>query len=177
MEVWKDLIEFGGVYQVSDLGRIKSLARYSNSKAKRYIKEKMLKQSLNNRGKGYYYVCLADLKNHYVHRLVAKAFIKNEFNKPCINHIDGEPQNNRVENLEWCTHKENIQHAIQMGLTTFKEDVYKGENNPKAKLKKHDIIEIRSFPRTFTNVFIGKLYKVSDKTISAIRLRRYWKHI
>lgn len=95
MEIWKIIDEFPN-YQISNLGNIK------NSKGK------ILKPHANK--KGYLYVCLSKkckLHNCQIHRLVAKAFIENPLNKPCVNHIDFNPSNNHLENLQWVTHSEN----------------------------------------------------------------------
>lgn len=71
----------------------------------------------NHTGKGYLYVDLyknGKKKRFYVHRLVAEAFIPNPFNKPYINHKDGNPKNNCANNLEWCTPQENVEHASKI---------------------------------------------------------------
>lgn len=73
---------------------------------------------------GYYLVTLVNAKtkvrkNQFIHRLIAKAFIPNPLNKPHVNHIDGNKQNNCISNLEWNTCKENSQHAVNLGLTTY----------------------------------------------------------
>lgn len=101
-EIWKDVIGYEGLYQVSNLGRLKS-------------KYRILKQS----GKRYWKVCLSKNNIHYrldVHRLVAKAFIPNPHNYIEINHIDGNKHNNNVNNLEWTTRSENLKHAFRIGL-------------------------------------------------------------
>ena len=112
-EIWKDIEDFEGQYQVSNLGRIKSLKREANcGKGKIIIKERILKNMIGKHG--YYYVHLGKngCKNaKTVHRLVAKAFINNNDNFPVVNHIDGNKRNNNVQNLEWCTYSKNIKHA------------------------------------------------------------------
>ena len=109
-EIWKDVIGYEGLYQVSNLGRIKSLA-------KRGKPERIMKQTLNHKG----YPNLSLCKNgkssrRTTHREVAKAFIPNPDNLPQVNHIDGNKQNNNLENLEWCDNSYNQIHANKMGL-------------------------------------------------------------
>ena len=117
-EIWKNIKEFEGIYQISNLGRIKSIERQvSNGKGQRIITDKILKYRIwNNK---YYQVKLSKkgkVTTHYVHRLVAETFITNEDkNKNVINHIDNNGLNNIVENLEWCTQKENVRHAWNNG--------------------------------------------------------------
>lgn len=108
-EIWKDIPNYEGIYQISNKGRIKSLARIVGT-CKR--KEKLVIPFDN--GRGYLTVALhKDNKGikHYVHRLVAQAFIKNIDNKNCVNHKDHNRKNNDVDNLEWVTYKENNNYS------------------------------------------------------------------
>jgi hypothetical protein len=118
-EKWEPIKKYENLYLVSNLGRIKRLERKIKSKNGYYrtIKETIIKEFTTK--KGYKYVCLTKNGTCFkksVHRLVAKAFIPNLENKPQVNHIDGNKQNNHYSNLEWCTAKENIQHAIDKKL-------------------------------------------------------------
>lgn len=108
-EIWKDIKDYEGLYQVSNLGRVKSLVRKLNDG--RLWKEMILKQEINQ---GYARVLLSNNKNKKhkrVHRLVAEAFIPNPNNYPIINHKDENRLNNRVDNLEWCTWKYNSNYG------------------------------------------------------------------
>lgn len=111
-EIWKDIKNYEGLYQVSNLGKVRSLYKWDINK-KQYIKEnKILKLNTRN---NYYIVQLTKnkkRKSKQVHRLVAEAFILNPKNKPFINHIDFNTKNNNINNLEWCTQKENVNHSI-----------------------------------------------------------------
>ena len=133
-EVWKDIKGYEGLYQVSNLGRIKSLKRFKKNHSKlQKVNEKILKLYINKRN-GYVYRNLNKNsleKNHRVHRLVAETFIPNPNNLPQINHKDGNKQNNCVDNLEWCTCKENMQHAYKLGLAN--------NNNQKIKVLQYDL--------------------------------------
>ena len=106
-EIWRDIKEYEGLYQVSNLGRIKGL-NYTRAK-----KEHILKNSHN--GRGYLKITLCKnkkLRTFQVHRLVAQAFIPNPLNLPQVNHKkEFEKNNNRVDNLEWCTQKYNLNYG------------------------------------------------------------------
>lgn len=103
-EIWKDIPGYEGLYQASNLGKIRSM-HYRNKNSNN-IKE--LKARNNN--KGYFKVNLNG-KNIYIHTLIAKTFISNENNYKEINHKDGNKENNCIDNLEWCNHKDNMIHA------------------------------------------------------------------
>ena len=121
-EVWKDITGYESRYEVSDLGRVRSLDRYSkhNTSKTGFILQKgqMLKPYMSK--KGYLKVDLGDgfgkRKSVYVHRLVAIAFIDNPMNYNQVNHIDGVKTNNRLDNLEWCNNSMNQLHAYANGL-------------------------------------------------------------
>ena len=107
MEIWKDIEGYEGLYQVSNMGRVKSLDY------KHTGKEKIMKLFKNK--KGYLQINLSknnEQKFFTVHRLVALAFIPNQLNKPFIDHINTVKDDNRADNLRWCTAKENAYSAI-----------------------------------------------------------------
>jgi len=110
IEIWKPIKDYEGLYEVSNLGNVKSL-NYLRTGEERILKpdkDKLgyLRISLCKNGK---------IKRFKIHRLVAMMFLENPENKPFINHIDCDPSNNNVNNIEWCTPKENIQYASKLG--------------------------------------------------------------
>lgn len=108
MEIWKDIQGYEGCYQISNLGRIKSLKN---------PKEKILKN--NKTSRGYLEARLSSngkIRHFSIHRLVAENFISNTNNLPEVNHIDGNKLNNNMENLEWITRSKNNLHAYRTKL-------------------------------------------------------------
>jgi hypothetical protein len=118
-EIWKPVVNYVGYYEVSNLGNVHSIDRTIFDKnGVMYIRKgKTLKPSLNK--SGYLQVALSidnKLNSHTVHTLVANAFIENIDNKPTVNHIDGNKQNNNVLNLEWATKSEQAIHSLNHNL-------------------------------------------------------------
>lgn len=118
MEIWRSINGYEGQYEVSNMGRVKSLPReiVRTSHGIMPIRERILKQGEDRYG--YLYVTLQDgaKRHHYtVHRLVICSFI-GEMKGKQVNHIDGDKTNNKIDNLEWVTAKENIDHAQKLGL-------------------------------------------------------------
>lgn len=107
VEEWRDIEDYKGFYQVSNLGRVRSLP--VKNKTKRLSGKVLVKMSNNS---GYELVNLSR-KIFYVHRLVAKAFIENPNDYPCVNHKDENKANNIADNLEWCTHKYNSNYGTR----------------------------------------------------------------
>lgn len=122
-EIWKDIPGYEGYYQASNFGRVKRLERTftrNNGKsefAKFHINERI--KSIQKQTQGYSQVCLSkdgDMKTIRLNTLIARMFVDNPEEKPCVNHIDGNKDNNRADNLEWVTNSENILHAYRTGL-------------------------------------------------------------
>lgn len=119
MEVWKDIEFYEGIYQVSNLGNIKSLDRtvYCND---RYFKNVVGRYLNFSEDKDGYLMCSLWKENKgktlKVHRIVCSAFKQNANSNPQVNHIDGNKKNNCIENLEWVNNSENNKHAYKIGL-------------------------------------------------------------
>jgi len=182
IEIWKTIDGYEN-YQVGDLGNVKSL-NYNNTG-----REGVLKPAKNH--KGYFRVGIMldnKLGTRSIHRLVALAFIPNPENKPQVNHINCIKTDNRVENLEWCTSKENTIHAIENNKFHFNagwnkgninNHKYSGENIGTSILTEKQVEEIRiKFkPYKYTRKMLAKEYKVSELTIKDVVLRKSWKHL
>lgn len=165
-EIWKDISGYEGLYQVSNLGRVKSFRLHKISILKNIIQKE-----------GYIRVVFTVKSAHksfFVHRLVAQAFIPNPENKPEVNHIDGDKTNNRVENLEWCTARENQIHSYNIGLQISQ----KGENHGCSKFRNEDIYNIvKLYAEGYTQKEIAGMYNTNQSHISEITSGKQWSHI
>ena len=175
-EVWKDIPDFEGSYQVSDIGRVRSVDRVVTFKdgSMRKYKGKVLKPQLN-KGYGRLRLCNDNgVTNKTVHRLVLETFKPHvNMNDLEVNHIDGNKLNNNLTNLEWVTARDNMLHAYNTGLINNK-----GERNPNAKLSDADVLEI------LQRLDTGELYKdisldygMSAKYIYHISIGLTWREV
>ena len=126
-EIWKWIDGYENMYQVSNLGRVRSVDRYVYCEVSpnklQHIYGKVLKQGTNHKGCPIVYLSKdGKQKTITVHRLVALTFIENPLNLPQVNHIDGNKTNNNVSNLEWCDNSYNQIHAHKTGLFPKYED-------------------------------------------------------
>ena len=184
-ESWRDVVGSGGFYQVSDLGRVRSLDRKisslgrSNKKYLRLIKGKLLSPSLC--GAGYLKVYLGKVGgNRYamVHRLVCDAFLKPLRGGQVTNHKNGIKTDNRLSNLEIITQKENIKHAKESLGVRYLDFDKKGSGNGRAKLSDKSVRKIKKLLKSgYTQKEIGLMFGVSQVQISSINCGNSWAHI
>lgn len=172
MEIWKQIKDYPD-YEVSNLGRVKSIDRFITDTIgrKRYYQSKILSPIIR---KGYYHVNLYNnkgIKIYRVNRIVAFVFIENINNKPFVNHIDGIKSNNRVENLEWCTCQENITHSIKNGLSKYTS----GEKHGRSKLKYEDIPKIKELHKIYSARKISFIFNVCAQSIHNVLNNKTWK--
>lgn len=171
-EIWRDIQDFEGIYQVSNLGRVKSLERQEicGGRAKQRIRrERILKQGLDKYGYPSVVLCKdSKLYSRKVHRLVLSTFTPILF-PMSINHKDGNKQNNHLSNLEWVTTKQNAIHAQLTGLCPS------GERHYKAKLSYRDVAFIKASTKTLTQ--LATQFHVNICTINDIVKGRSWKHL
>lgn len=165
-EAWRDIEGYGGFYQISNLGRVKSRGKQCAVSEKRdiiratslthdgYVKVRLLHRGMD--------------KTARVHRLVAEAFLPNPENKPTVNHIDGNKQNNAADNLEWADRTEQMAHAYALGLKA----PLCGSAQPNAKLTDEQVRDIRDlyvpYDKCRGTVALSKKYGVSNRVIGLI---------
>ena len=125
-----------------------------------------LKPQPNDKGYGRVHI---GRKFYFVHRLVAELYVPNPECKPQVNHINGDKTDNRSENLEWVTNKENRSHAVKSKLHL------QGEDCPWHKLSVDDVTYIRDNPRGLMQKELAEMFGVKPSTISSIVTRRTWK--
>lgn len=170
MEEWRDIIGYEGLYQVSNLGRVKRLDGIDSRG--RLWKGRILKSMSTIWGYLWVPLCKDGVrKQHRIHRLVAEHFIPNVENKSQVNHIDGNKKNNTVENLEWTTHSENTKHAYITGLAHN----FKGEKCNLSKLTEKEVIEIYKRAKIGEKLrIIADEFGIAYQSVSAIKLGKTW---
>lgn len=161
-EIWKPTY-LTDKYEISNLGKVRT------------VKTGIIRK-VHTGNRGYNTVVLKFDKKQYnvnIHRLVMEAFKPEEkFKDSFINHIDGNKLNNSLDNLEWCTHKENMAHAKEKGL------VAKGEDTGTSKLTEFDVVIIRQYYNDgFNQTSLAKQFKVDQSLISLIVNNKLWTHL
>lgn len=165
-ERWAEIEGTGGLYHISTLGRIKSLY---------YGKERILKQTLRKRDKRYQVVLHINKKlvTMKPHRLVAIAFIDNPEGFEEVNHKDGNPRNNSIENLEWCSREYNLTHSLLLGIDDPER------RNQVRKLSSSQVIRLIDDHRNkkYTTRQLADKYGISRATLWSIVNGKAYKHI
>lgn len=167
-EEWRSVVGFEGWYEVSNLGNV----RRSRAGKRTYV-GRQLRPSKRKNGRLTVYLRREgrDLQRE-VHRIVADAFIG-----PCpegkeVNHIDGYPDNNKADNLEYVTRSENVLHAYRLGLLRANC----GEDQHLAKLTTEQVVVIRGC-KDVPSTLLAKVFSVSKPTIAAVRRMKTWRHV
>lgn len=161
---WVEIPNFNGLYQISKDGEVRSI------QSGRW---KTLKQGTSDRGYKTVQLHLDKKKFLFkVHRLIAIAFIPNPENKKEVNHINCNKLDNSIENLEWCSRKENMSHALKNNLLRVV-----GSKNPRSKLKESDVEDIvNGISDGFLHKDIAKYYGVHVQHIGSIARGELWQH-
>lgn len=179
VEIWKDIEGYEGLYQVSNLGYVKSLARQIMNHGTTYLsKERILKFGIDSNG--YALVVLSKFNKHQsvrVHRLVATAFVYNQNHQNIVNHIDGNKLNNVYTNLEWTTSSENNSHAYKSGLKIAAKKT--GRISPLRKLTYSQAKEIKNLYRTnkYSRKQISKILNIPRHLINDVLSNNCYKEV
>jgi hypothetical protein len=172
-EIFKDVKDFEGLYQVSNFGRVKSWIGRTNCDI---AHGRILKTHLNRKTK---YLTVILYKNYRqkcfsIHRLVAINFIDNPSNLKTVNHKDFNRCNNGVENLEWLSMRDNLLHGIR------EKGNDRGEKNPHHKLTEKQVLKIRIINSDNPNITykkISNIFNISSDSISLICRNKTWQHV
>lgn len=178
MEIWKYVKGYEGYYQISNLGRVKSVERYvwwPGLNCYHLLKERIMKPQLCRKGYARVQFKVDNVsKSFAVHRMVAEAFIPNPEGKLEVNHINSIRDDNRLENLEWATHSENQVHAYKFGNRD-----HKGNNHPQRKIDESIVKEIRAkyIPFKYAGRKLADEYGLKVSHIANIVRNKIWKGV
>lgn len=168
-EIWKDIEGYEGKYQVSNLGRVRSLVDSNGNKRIKIL-------SYNKHPQGYLKVNLwrdNKVRYKYVHRLVARAFIPNPNSLPQVNHISGVKTENNVQNLEWVSRIENMKHSFSIGLHP------RGEKRSYAKFTNEQVKQIRKeyipHDKNFGLCALARKYGINHSSMKDIIDKKTYK--
>jgi Trp operon repressor len=182
IEVYVDISNYEGYYQVSNYGNVRSLDRVITEQTGKTqtLKGRILKPHTNS--SGYYQINLnrKSIRTTFaIHQLVAQAFLDNRSRKPTVNHINGIKTDNNVNNLEWATYSENLEHAYKNKLRTSVLSQAVGEKNYKRKLTPEQVIEIKRLlvAGNLTHREIATKFSVARSTITEIKSGRRWRYL
>lgn len=174
-EIWKDIPDYNGIYQCSNLGKIKRICRTRGSQIGRILKP-------IEKTDGHLSITLCKNKihkRHSIHRLVLFTFIG-----PCpkemeCRHLDGNPKNNKLDNLCWGTRSENMQDSIRHGTFKHNPPDNSGSNCGTSKLTDEQVIEIKVLIKKgeLTDTEIGKIFGIHRRTVADIKLGKTWKYV
>jgi len=173
-ERWRDVPEFEGLYKVSDWGRVRSLDRVTVDSLGRLrrFKGRVLKFKLDR--VGYHLVNLCrdgDQATYKVHRLVLLAFVREPEPGQECRHLNGDPADNRLENLAWGTSAENKADKLEHGTDN------RGPKHPNAKLTEADVLAIRAMAGDYSQTALGRMFSVSKSQIGKIIRCEKWAHL
>lgn len=170
--MWKDIPGYESQYEINELGVVRSKYRkITNNNGSSYaLRQRVLKPNRIANGYNIVHLCKNGVRKAvYIHRLVAELFVDNLSGLGVVNHIDGDKDNCRSDNLEWVSYSDNNKHAYDSGLKP------KGELFYNAKLSQQDVEEIRANGKYDTYRNIGNKYNVSGATIRDVLLCRTWR--
>lgn len=177
-EIWKSVKGYESYYEVSNLGRIRTIERYIILPTHKYLKKQKLLTQYED-GRGYFHVKLYDGKGKprslTTHRIVATTFLNNPHNLLEINHIDHNKKNNNVDNLEWISRGDNIKHSY-----SFRDPrTYKGSGNKNSKLTEEAVVSIRNDYKSGETTYkqLASKYNVGATLIGYIINNRVWTHV
>lgn len=180
-EIWKDVPGYEGYYEVSDQGRVRSLDRFvTRPTSQGYLQPGRIlrpawRKGATNRGYKTINLCVNGAnRSEYIHRLVALAFLSNPDCLPQINHKNGRNDDNSVENIEWCSPRDNQLHAHANGL---KLNTPRGEACKRAKLSNEEVSWIRAWSVDgYSNRSIAESFGVDPSTVSTIKCGKSRKY-